>query len=108
MSQHRFNLRSLPNRRLSTDTSTLNFSALSSTSASRLLRQHAQPQSSGTHSSELVPHLSDLDHVLRQKIKSITSKQNNPFNFEIHMFHPTEVANALTPASWFYSILTHS
>ena len=51
----RYNLRPLPNRRLRTDTSTLNFSALSSSSASRLLRQHAQPQSSETHSSELVP-----------------------------------------------------
>ena len=53
--QHRYNLRPLPNRRLSTDTSALNFSALSSSSTSRLLRQHAKPQSSETHSSELVP-----------------------------------------------------
>ena len=39
--QHRYNLRDLPSRRLSTDTSTLNFSALFSTSALRLVRQHA-------------------------------------------------------------------
>ena len=45
----------MPNRRVSTDTSTVNFSAISSSSASRLLRQHVQPQSSETHSSELVP-----------------------------------------------------
>ena len=51
--QHRYNLRDLPSRRLSTDTSTLNFSALSSNSALRLARQHAQPLSSDTHSSEL-------------------------------------------------------
>ena len=51
---YRYILRPLPNQRLSTKTSTLNFSALSSSSASRLLRQHAQPQSSGTHTSELV------------------------------------------------------
>ena len=51
--QHRYNLRDLPSRRLSTDTSTLNFSALSSNSALRFLRQHAQPLSSDTHSSEL-------------------------------------------------------
>ena len=51
--QHRYNLRDLPSRRLSTDTSTLNFSALSSNSALRLVRQHAQPLSSDTHSSEL-------------------------------------------------------
>ena len=47
----------LPNRRLSdTDSSTLIFSALSSNSALRFLRQHAQPVSSdSTHPSELVP-----------------------------------------------------
>ena len=51
-----YNLRNLPSRRLSTsDTSTLNLSALSSNSALRLARQHAQPLSSDTHSSELVP-----------------------------------------------------
>ena len=51
--QHKYNLRDLPSRRLKTDTSTLNFSALSSNSALRLVRQHAQPLSSDTHSSEL-------------------------------------------------------
>ena len=45
--KHRYNLRDLPSRRLSTDTSLLNFSALSSNSA--------QPLSSETHSSELIP-----------------------------------------------------
>ena len=55
--QHRYNIRPLPNRRLSsTDSTTLNFSALSSNSALRLLRQHAQPLSSDTpHSSDFVP-----------------------------------------------------
>ena len=52
---HRYNLRNLPSRRLSTDTSTLNFSALSSNCALRLVRQRAQPLSSDTHSSEPVP-----------------------------------------------------
>ena len=51
--KHRYNLRDLPSRRLSTDTSTINFSALSSNSALRLVRQHAQPLSSDTPSSEL-------------------------------------------------------
>ena len=51
--KRRYNLRDLPSRRLSTDTSTLNFSAHSSTSALRLVRQHAQPLSSDTQSSEL-------------------------------------------------------
>ena len=53
--KHRYNLRDLPSRRLSTDTSTLIFYALSSNSALRIVRQHAQPLSSETHSSELVP-----------------------------------------------------
>ena len=51
--KHRYNLRDLPSRRLSTDTSTFNFPALSSNSALRLVRQHAQPLSSDTPSSEL-------------------------------------------------------
>ena len=55
--QHRYNLRPLPNRRLSAiDSSTLIFSALSSNSALRLLRQHDQLLSSDTpHSSDFVP-----------------------------------------------------
>ena len=55
--QHRYKLRPQPNRRLSaTDSSTLNFSALSINSALRLLRQHAQPISSDTvHSSDFAP-----------------------------------------------------
>ena len=53
--QLRYNLRDLPSRRLSTDTSILILSALSSNSAVRLVRQHAQPLSSDTHSSELIP-----------------------------------------------------
>ena len=52
---HRYNLRDLPSRRLSTDTSTLNLSALSSNSTLRLLRQHAQPLSSETNSSDFIP-----------------------------------------------------
>ena len=51
--QHRYNLRDLLSRRLSTDTSTLNLSALSSNSALRLVRQHAQPLSETT--SEFIP-----------------------------------------------------
>ena len=54
---YRYNLRHLPSRRLSTDTSTLNLSALSSNSALRLTRQHAQPLFSDTHCSELDPQL---------------------------------------------------
>ena len=50
----RYILRNIPSRRLSTDTSTRNFSALLSNSALRLVRQHAQPLSSDIHSSEPV------------------------------------------------------
>ena len=53
--QHRYNLRDRPSSRLSTDTSTLNLSALSSNSALRLVRQHAQPLSFETNSSEFIP-----------------------------------------------------
>ena len=53
--KHRYNQRDLPSRRLSTDTSTLNLSSLSRISALTLVRQHAQPLSSETHSSELIP-----------------------------------------------------
>ena len=52
---HRYNLRNLRSRQLSTVTSTLNFSALSSNSALQLARQHAQPLFSDTPSSEPVP-----------------------------------------------------
>ena len=51
--KHRYNLRDLSSLRLSTDTLTLNLSALSSNSALRLVGQHAQPLSSETPSSEL-------------------------------------------------------
>ena len=52
--QHRYNLRDLPSRSFSKDNSTLNLSALSSNSTLRLVRQHAQPLSSETNSSEFI------------------------------------------------------
>ena len=55
VSHHKYNLRNLPSRRLSTDTSKLCFSAHSSNSAVRLAQQHAQPLSSDTRLSESVP-----------------------------------------------------
>ena len=57
-SQHRYNIRPLPSRRLSTDNSTLHLSSLSSNSALRLVRQPAQPfstESLTTHLSDFVP-----------------------------------------------------
>ena len=45
----------------------------------------------------------------RNKINTIQQQNSNdPINFEIHMYHPTEMANALTPTSWFYSLYTHT
>ena len=32
----------------------------------------------------------------------------NPPKFEVHMYHPTEMANALRPTSWFYSLYSHT
>ena len=34
--------------------------------------------------------------------------QNDPINCEVHMYHPTAMTNALTSASWFYSLYTHT
>ena len=45
----------------------------------------------------------------RNKINTIQSQtQNDPINFEVRMYHPTELANAVTPTSWFYSLYTHT
>ena len=45
----------------------------------------------------------------RIKINTIQPQAStDPINFEIHMYHPTEMANALTPTSWFYSLYTHT
>ena len=35
-------------------------------------------------------------------------KSNSPINFGFHMYHPTEMANAITPSSWFYSSYLHT
>ena len=50
--------------------------------------------------------LLDLDQVLRQKIKAIPFKQNNqiPLLIQIQLYHRTEMANTLTPRSWFCSL----
>ena len=40
----------------------------------------------------------------RNKNNTIQAQTSNDhINFKIHMYHPTEIANALTPTSWFYS-----
>ena len=30
--------------------------------------------------------------------------QSEPIKFEVHMYHPTATANAVTPTSWFYTL----
>ena len=45
----------------------------------------------------------------RNKINNIQPQAStDPINFEIHMYHPTDMTNALTPTSWFYSLYTHT
>ena len=34
--------------------------------------------------------------------------QSDPIKFEVHMYHPTAMANAVTRTSWFYTIYVHT
>ena len=34
--------------------------------------------------------------------------QSDPIKFEVHMYHPTAMANAVTPTSWFYTLYVHT
>ena len=31
--------------------------------------------------------------------------QSDPIKFEVHMYHPTAMTNAVTPTSWFFYII---
>ena len=45
----------------------------------------------------------------RNKINMIQQQdQSDPINFEEHMYHPTGMANAVTPTSWFYTLYVHT
>ena len=45
----------------------------------------------------------------RNKLTTIQSQhQTDPINFEVHMYQTTEMANAVTPTSWFYSLYIHT
>ena len=45
----------------------------------------------------------------RNKLITIQPQhQSDPINFEVRMYHPTEMANAVTPTIWFYSLYTHT
>ena len=34
--------------------------------------------------------------------------QSDTIKFEVHMYHPTPMANAVTPTSWFYTLYVHT
>ena len=45
----------------------------------------------------------------RYKLNTIQPQhQIDPNNFEVHLYHPTEMANAVKPTSWFYSLYIHT
>ena len=45
----------------------------------------------------------------RNKIIMIQSQdQSEPIKFEVNMYHPTAMANAVTPTSWFYTLNVHT
>ena len=45
----------------------------------------------------------------RNKINMIQQQdQSDPIKFEVHMYHPTAMANAVTPTSWFYTLYVHT
>ena len=45
----------------------------------------------------------------RNKINTIQPQDPcEPIKFEVHVFHPKAMANAVTPTSWFYTIYVHT
>ena len=45
----------------------------------------------------------------RNKINIIQQQeQTDPIKFEVHMYHPTAMADAVTPTSWFYTLYVHT
>ena len=34
--------------------------------------------------------------------------QSDPIKVEVHMYHPTTMANAVTHTSWFYTLYVHT
>ena len=37
-----------------------------------------------------------------------TKDQSDSIKFEVYMCHPTAMANAVTPTSWFYTLYVHT
>ena len=45
----------------------------------------------------------------RNKINTIQSQDpSEPIKFEVYMYHPKAMANAVTPTSWFYTLYVHT
>ena len=44
----------------------------------------------------------------RNKINMVQQDQSDPLKFEVYMYHPTAMANAVTPTSWFYTLYVHT
>ena len=45
----------------------------------------------------------------RNKINMIQQQdQSDPIKFEVHLYHTTAIANAVTPTSWFYTLYVHT
>ena len=42
------------------------------------------------------------------KLLDIRPNHTGPIKFEVHMYHPTAMANAVTPTSWFYTLYVHT
>ena len=34
--------------------------------------------------------------------------QSYPIKFEVHKYHPTAMANAVSPTNWFYTLYVHT
>ena len=49
-------------------------------------------------------------HSNNRNIVNMIQPQNksDPINFEVHMYHPTAMANAVTSTSWFYTLYVHT
>ena len=44
----------------------------------------------------------------RNKINMIQQDQSDPIKIEVHKYHPTAMANAVTPTSWFNTLYVHT
>ena len=45
----------------------------------------------------------------RNKINVVQQQdQSDPIKFEVHMYHPLAMANAVTPTSWFHTLYVHT